>query len=610
MKIKTIIAVAIAAFLALGAVVATSDDSSATGWTVSAEDHEGGALTVDADGIHGTVKNGSALPTETYTIDITITAGNGYISYIAGGAFQSEPTVDGALTIDGVPVTEDTLSFDFAITAGPQTSLSGLVLNSVPLDLTFDDGSPKTITWTVDGIVIGSTDTTDRAIPVAPSKEHYVLAGWAVDGVLTITYNSGLDGDGYRLAEGAGTVDAYLGALTEDTVFTAVFEPVIHTVTLVAGESTVGTITAPYGTTIVEPRLPEGFKAWDFDFTTPITGDITIVAVEADPIAPVTVYDVTFEIEGKAPVTQKSDSLVGPDTTREGYAFQGWVVKGGAEYVDPTTYTITQDITFVAVYKTATETTYTVTFEIEGKSIITQKADSLAIPDTTREGYTFQGWVVKGGSSAYVDPLTYEITSDITFVAVYKAVEVIEHTVTFVNGEAVVGTVKVIDGEKITTTPEAPEGLFWLYDKDAAVTEDITVEAKPITVKVEFKVGDKIFSAYTQTVPYGESIDTNALSDFVFPEGFDSWDADLTAPVYEDTVILAKAIPAPVEEPGFLSTPTGQCAIILAVFVIGALVTVAYTKGLIKVPSRKAKTEVPAAPAETVTTEPAQEEKK
>lgn len=609
MKVQTIIAVAIAAFFALGAIVVTSDDASAAGWTVSAEDHEGGALNVDADGIHGTVKNGSALPTETYAIDITITAGNGYISYLAGGDFRSEQTVDGSLTIEGLPVTEDTISFDFAITAGPQTSLSGLVLNSVPLDLTFDDGSPKTITWTVDGIVIGSTDTTDRAIPVAPSKEHYVLAGWAVDGVLTITYNSGLDGDGYRLADGAGTVDAYLGALTEDTVFTAVFEPVIHTVTLVAGESTVGTITAPYGTTIVEPRLPEGYKAWDFDFATPITGDVTIIAIAEDPVIPVTVYNVTFEIEGKSPVVQKSDSLVIPDTTREGYAFQGWVVKGGAEYVDPTAYEITADITFVAVYKTATESTFTVTFEIEGKSSITQKADSLAIPDTTREGFNFQGWVVKGGSSAYVDPLTYEITADVTFVAVYKAIEVIEHTVTFVNGETVIGTVKVIDGEKITTTPEAPEGLFWLYT-DEPVTEDITVEAKPITVTVQFKVGDKVFAAYTQTVPYGESIDTNALSDFVFPEGFDSWDADLTAPVYENTVIVAKAIPAPVEEPGFFSTPTGQCAIILAVFVIGALVTVAYTKGLIKVPSRKAKTEVPAAPAETVTTEPAQEEKK
>ena len=132
-------------------------------------------------------------------------------------------------------------------------------------------------------------------------------------------------------------------------------------------------------------------------------------------------------------------------------------------------------------------------------------------------------------------------------------------------------------------------------------------------VSDDFKVGDKVFAAYTQIVPYGESSDTDALSDFVFPEGFDSWDAALTAPVYEDTVIVAKAIPAPVEEPGFFHTPMGQCAIILAVFVIGALFAVAYTKGLIKVPTRKAKAEVPATPVEpwkTETVQPKKEEKR
>lgn len=617
MKTKTIIA-AIAAFaLLIGAVVIASEDSSAEPYAVTVEDPNEGVIdaTTTPGTVTGTVEYGEVDGVKGYFLTFTITSGAGtYVTYVDyDETVQSVAANDAGKVIVTVQIDEDTDSFAYAVTATAQTSMVGLATNEISIDVTLGDIPASTITWTVDGIVIGTTDTDTRTVPVAPSKEHYTLAGWALDGTTVITYNAGLVTDvdqGYRMAEGTATVDDYLAALTEDTTFSAVFAPVIHTVTLQAGETVVGTVTAPYGTTIVEPRLPEGFKAWDYDFATPITGDITIVAIEADPVAPVTVYDVTFEIEGKAPVVQKSDSLVVPDTTREGYAFQGWVVKGGAEYVDPTTYAITQDITFTAVYKTATATTHTVTFEIEGKAPVVQKADSLAIPDTTREGYTFQGWVVKGGSSAYVDPLTYEITSDITFVAVYKAIEVIEHTVTFVNGETVVGTVKVVDGEKITTTPEAPEGLFWLYT-DEPVTEDITVEAKPINVKVEFKVGDKIFSAYTQTVPYGESIDTDALSDFVFPEGFDSWDADLTAPVYKDTVIVAKAIPAPVEEPGFFHTPMGQCAIILAVFVIGALIAVAYTKGLIKVPSRKAKAEVPAAPvepvkAETVKTEPVQ----
>lgn len=599
MRTKTIIAAIAALALVLGAVVVASEDTSAETYTVTVEDPNGGVIddTTTPGTVSGTVKYGPVDGVKGYFLTFTITSGAGtYITYVDySEQIQSVAANDAGKVIVTIQIDGDIETFAYAVTATAQTSMAGLITNEITIDVTLGEVPPSTLTWAVDGIVIGTAKTDDIVIPDAPSKEHYTLTGWAVDGVTVITYNAGLvavDDQGYRMAEGTATVEAYLGALTEDTTFTAVYTPVIHTVTLKAGETTVGTVTAPYGTTIVEPRLPEGYKAWDYDFTTPITGDITIVAIEADPIAPVTVYDVTFEIEGKAPVVQKSDSLVVPDTTREGYAFQGWVVKGGAEYVDPTTYAITADITFVAVYKTATETTYTVTFEIEGKASVTQKADSLAIPDTTREGYIFQGWVVKG-SSAYVDPLTYQITSDVTFTAVYRAVEVVEHTVTFVNESEVIGTIKVIDGEKITTTPTAPEGLFWLYE-DTPVTADLTVEAKPVNVTVSFKVGDKVYNAYTQTVPYGGTIDTDALGDFVFPEGFDSWGADLTAPVYTDTVILAKSIPAPVEEPGFFETPMGQCAAILAVFVIGAVLAFGFSKRFIQIPEKLQKKKVPA----------------
>ena len=619
MKTKTIIAAIAALALVLGAVVVASEDTSAETYTVTVEDPNGGDVQVADSVITGVVKNGSVPDTPEYSLKITVASGAGtFVTYVDyDGAVQSVEASEAGKAVINIQIDEDTEAFVFAITAIEQTSMVGLATNTVAIDVDFNDGSPSGITWKADGITIATTSTDAPEVPAAPSKAHYTFMGWAIDGTVVITYNAGLEastGDGYVLAEALvtetiTTPDEYLAAITEDTVIEASFAPIIYTVTLKAGETVVGTVTAPYGTTIVEPRLPEGFKAWDYDFATPITGDITITAIVADPIAPVTTYNVTFQIEGKADVIQKSDSLVVPDTTREGYAFQGWVVKGGAEYVDPTTYAITQDITFVAVYKTATETTYTVTFEIEGKANVIQKADSLAIPDTTRDGYIFQGWVVKG-SSAYVDPLTYQITSDVTFTAVYRAVEVVEHTVTFVNGSEVIGTVKVIDGEKITTTPDAPEGLFWLYE-DAPVIADLTVEAKPVNVTVSFKVGDRVFAAYTQTVPYGGTIDTDALSDFVFPEGYDSWDADLTAPVFTDTIILAKAIPAPEEKPGFFSTPAGQCTLIIAVFLVGAMIAIAYSQGWIKVPARKSK--VPAVeekPVESVKAEPVAQPKK
>lgn len=437
-----------------------------------------------------------------------------------------------------------------------------------------------------DGIATG-------AIPVAPSKANYTFVGW---------YNAaGEPVFAYSLDLKQYSVSSEDFKIVEGTVLYAKFVPANMTVTFQIGEETV-TQTVLYGAKAMKPELPAGYVAWmydgkEFDFNTPITEEITIVALEAAPIEPTTVYDITFEIADKTPVVQKSDSMVIPDTTLEGYIFQGWVVKNGAQYVDPVEYvkTITENVTFVAVYKLATESAFTVTFEIEGKSPITQKADSLTIPDTTREGFDFTGWVVKG-SSDYVDPMTYAITADITFVAVYKAVEVVEYTATFVNGDDVVAEVKVIAGQVIAEVPEAPEGMFWLFNKDAAITADVTIEAKPMTVTVQFAVGEKVYNAYTQTVAYGEKIDVTKLADFIFPEGFDSWNYDFNEPVTADMTVYAKAIPAPEKEPAFYQTPMGQCAIILAVFIVGLVFYGIFT-GRITVPkfkiSRAEKTEAP-----------------
>lgn len=122
-------------------------------------------------------------------------------------------------------------------------------------------------------------------------------------------------------------------------------------VVFVAGETEVAKVSVLEGTAVPAdkvPAIPEGYKEWAFDVAAPVTADMTVEAVAKE-----VVFNVTFEIEGKADVTQKSDSMTLPVTDREGYVFQGWVVKGQTQYVDPMTYAITEDITFVAVYKEA-----------------------------------------------------------------------------------------------------------------------------------------------------------------------------------------------------------------------------------------------------------------
>lgn len=186
-----------------------------------------------------------------------------------------------------------------------------------------------------------------KDIPVAPSKANFGFVAWADEtGKEIITYT--VDG-GYKTVP----ADSEL-IFTADTILYAKFVPANMTVTFEVGEFK-STQTVLYGEKAMKPELPAGYIAWmfgekEFDFNTPITENITIVALEGEPA---TIYAVTFEIEGQTPVKLDSENYKKsiPDTAREGYAFQGWVVKGASQYVDPMTYEITGDITFVAVYK-------------------------------------------------------------------------------------------------------------------------------------------------------------------------------------------------------------------------------------------------------------------
>ena len=263
------------------------------------------------------------------------------------------------LKIDGTNIVVDKTGFRFDgfFTTGTVTGIKTVA------GLEGDEGAEVTytakftpvydISFVVENVTIATIDSDsikveDKyiAIPKAPVKDNYLFLGWETKaGALFFSYS-----------EAANVKYAPIDpefAFTEDTVLYAKFVPVTFTVTFVYGEekAVFTTETVKYGDLAIEPKgLPEGYKGWDWNFGTKIIADTEIVAIVADPV---TVYTVTFEIDGKAPVTQRSDSMVLPDTKIEGKVFQGWVVKGESQYVSPMSYDITEDITFVAVYKEA-----------------------------------------------------------------------------------------------------------------------------------------------------------------------------------------------------------------------------------------------------------------
>lgn len=369
-----------------------------------------------------------------------------------------------------------------------------------------------TVIWVVDGIVIKTLDVGEDgtvAIPEAPLKEYYTFAGWSLSsgGAVAIEYvasteeyvGAAVDGDkesGYTVS--VSDTDSDTGAVT----FYAVFNANIYTVTFTVGGETVETMLVAHGATIAAvPALPEGYASWDFDFSTVITGDMTIEAVEA--------------------------------------------VDAGV---------------------------YIVTFVVDGVTVATYTSAAVTLPDTpVKEGYEFVGWYI--GSELIADPVAYEFTQDTVFTAGFRAVSVVEYDVTFAYADGTTETVQVAEGAEVEL-PELDEGMVWAYDGKVytagAVTQDMTLTEVREYYTVTFTINGLTYQ--TVEVRYGETV---AEPEYEY-DGYEGWDFDFSQAIYADVTI--EASPEVVEEaPAFYETTIGQVAIVIAVFVILALIYAVYS---------------------------------
>ena len=156
------------------------------------------------------------------------------------------------------------------------------------------------------------------------------------------------------------------------------------------------------------------------------------------------VYTVKFEaeeggtIEGETSVIVKAGGTVGTianAVANEHYSFDKWVVvEDGVEIeVDPGSYIITKDTIFIAKFK---KNSYNIKYETEdngrlegsleekveyGESPVSVPA---VVPD---EGYEFDKWIIiEDGKEMEVNPKSYIVTKDITLIAKFKPVEIID----------------------------------------------------------------------------------------------------------------------------------------------------------------------------------------
>ena len=194
-----------------------------------------------------------------------------------------------------------------------------------------------------------------------------------------------------------------------------------------------------------------------FDFSTPITGDITLVAgwEESEEPAPV-LHAVTFDDGTGSTVTvnvQDGETVQEPAAPeRDGYEFTGWLLNG--EPYDFST-PVTGDITLVAGWEQAEEpdpaTTFTVSFRTNGgttveQQTITEGGTAAKPADPTREGYEFTGWLLDGQPYDFSTPVTGNITLDAAWRQIASLDELAGVTVT-VDGTPVEGFDPTGDGE-------------------------------------------------------------------------------------------------------------------------------------------------------------------
>jgi len=200
----------------------------------------------------------------------------------------------------------------------------------------------------------------------------------------------------------------------------------------------------------------------EFDFSSKITKNITLLAKWSLDTSAVKMWKVMFNTDGGTPIDEVEVidggtlTLNNISTTKPGYTFLGWY--SGDEKFDFSTK-ITKDITLTAKWEVVDTTTkYKVSFNTDGGSkvstqTVAENGTATKPKNPTRSGYTFKGWYL--GDTEY--NFSTKVTKDITLTAKweknapkysYKWVDVEDST----EGERILYLTK--DGVKIAGTAD------------------------------------------------------------------------------------------------------------------------------------------------------------
>ncbi|WEV53007.1 InlB B-repeat-containing protein [Bifidobacterium sp. ESL0704] len=498
---------------------------------------------------------------------VTFDANGG--KFADGKATQTVKVKDNETVTKPANPTKDGYKFDGWFENGSETAFDFTkpIIKNVSLQakwteihtVTFDanggklaDGTNKKTVKVEDG------QTTTK--PADPTKSGYAFDGW--------------------FEQGADTAFDFDTPITADVSLQAKWTAT-YKVTFApnGGKLADGTVdqTVKEGDTAKQPADPtwthHKFAGWfengsAFDFTTPITKDVTLQAHWTE-----ITHTVTFDPNGgkladaATQTVNDGDKATKPaDPTNDCYTFAGWYENGSKTAFD-FTKPITKDVNLQAHW---TASDCTVTFDANGgkftdgtnkKTVKVNKGQTTTpLADPTRDGYAFDGWYEQGANTAF------DFTKPITNSTTLQAKWTVTHTVTFDanGGKLADGTVDqtVKEGDKATKPADPTNDCYtfagWFengsktaFDFTKPITKDVNLQAhwtaSDCTVTFDANGGKLADGTNKKTVKVNKGQTTTPLADPTRDGyAFDGWYEqgantafDFTKPITNSTTLQA-----------------------------------------------------------------------
>ena len=273
--------------------------------------------------------------------------------------------------------------------------------------VTEDSPQKYTISFYSGETLVGTVATAGNekiVLPAAPAKAGYTFGGWYTD---KDVWKDRLTEDSFAGRALTENLDVYARYIRNEESSAAEY-----TISFYIDGALADTVRTSGNETLDLPAAPgkDGytFAGWFFDNGTwrneltadtysekPLTGNVSVYAFyekTEEPVLPQE-YTVFFDVDNGTPVAAVTTSRIEkqPQTTREGYTFEGWYADKNFTEKVTFPYDVTRAQTLYAKWE---KNTYTVHFETDGGTAVGDMTVSVIerSPSTEKEGYTFEGW--------------------------------------------------------------------------------------------------------------------------------------------------------------------------------------------------------------------------